>query len=81
MAIFLGANKIKEVTKSLKLPAETPVAVVFHASWPDQMVLVGNIQNIADKVEQAGIDHSALILVGNVVGRTGFRRSHLYRDR
>ena len=81
MAIFLGTDKIREVTKSLKLPMETPVAVIFHASWPDQRVLVGTLQNIADQVEKAGINRSALILVGNVVGRTGFRRSHLYRDR
>ena len=81
MAIFLGADKIREVTKSLKLPEETPVAVVFHASWPDQRVLVGKLQNIADQVEQAGINRSALILVGSVVNRTGFWRSHLYRDR
>jgi len=81
MAIFLGTDKIREVTKSLKLPEETPVAVIFHASWPDQRVLVGNLQNIADQVEKAGINRSAMILVGNVVGRTGFRRSHLYRDR
>lgn len=81
IAIFLGTDKIRDVTKSLKLPAETPVAVVFHASWPDQIVLIGNLQNIADQVEQAGIYRSALILVGRVVNRTGFRRSHLYRDR
>lgn len=81
MAIFLGTDKIREVMKSLKLSADTPVAVVFHASWPDQRVLIGNLQNIADQVEQAGINRSALILVGDVVNRTGFRRSHLYRDR
>lgn len=81
MAIFLGTDRIREVVKSLKLPAETPVAVVFHASWPDQRVLVGTLRNIADQVEQAGINRSALILVGSVVCRTGFRRSHLYRDR
>ena len=81
MAIFLGTDKIREVMKSLKLSVETPVAVVFHASWPDQRVLIGNLQNIADQVEQAGINRSALILVGDVVSRTGFRRSHLYRNR
>ena len=81
MAIFLGTDKIREVVKSLKLPAETPVAVIFHASWPDQRILIGNLLNIADRVEQAGINRSALILVGRVVSRTGFWRSHLYRDR
>ena len=81
MAIFLGTDKIREVVKSLKLPAETPVAVIFHASWPDQRILIGNLLNIADQVEQAGINRSALILVGRVVSRTGFWRSHLYRNR
>ncbi|MGD0950790.1 MAG: precorrin-4 C(11)-methyltransferase [Methanotrichaceae archaeon] len=81
MAIFLGTDRIREVVKSLKLPMETPVAVIFHASWPDQRILIGNLLNIADQVEQAGINRSALILVGKVVSRTGFWRSHLYRDR
>jgi precorrin-4/cobalt-precorrin-4 C11-methyltransferase len=81
MAIFLATDKIRDVVKSIDLPAETPVAVVFHASWPDQRVLIGDLADIADKVEDAKIDRSALILVGGVVARTGFRRSHLYRDR
>ncbi len=81
MAIFLGIDKIREVIESLNVPDETPVAVVYHASWPDQKVLTGSAKDIADKVEAAGINRSALILVGGVVARTGFRRSHLYRDR
>jgi len=81
LAIFLGVDKIKDIVDSLDRPGDTPVAVVYHASWPDQEVLLGTVQNIAQKVEAAGINRSALILVGNVVKRTGFRRSHLYRDR
>jgi precorrin-4/cobalt-precorrin-4 C11-methyltransferase len=81
MAIFLGADKIKEVTSSLDLPKETPVAIVYRASWPDQKILLGTLEDIAEKVERAGISRSALILVGGVVKRTGFGRSHLYRDR
>jgi precorrin-4/cobalt-precorrin-4 C11-methyltransferase len=81
LAIFLGIDKIRDVIDSLDRPKDTPVAVVYHASWPDQEVLLGTMQDIAQKVEAAGINRSALILVGNVVKRTGFRRSHLYRDR
>jgi precorrin-4/cobalt-precorrin-4 C11-methyltransferase len=81
MAIFLGTDKIREVIRAINLPAETPVAVIFHASWPDQKILVGDLTDIADQMEQADINHSALILVGSVVSRTGFRRSHLYRNR
>lgn len=81
LAIFLGIDKIREVVHSLQLPGDTPVAVVYHASWPDELVLRGCLDDIAAKVEAAGISRSALILVGGVVNRTGFRRSHLYRNR
>lgn len=81
LAVFLGIDKIRQIMASLDRPGDTPVAVVYHASWPDEMVLRGTIDDIADKVEAAGLERSALILVGDVVSRTGFRRSHLYRDR
>ena len=81
MAIFLGIDKIRDIVQSLDRPGTTPVAVVYHASWPDQQVLCGTLDDIADKVEEAKIDRSALILVGDVVKRTGFGRSHLYRRR
>jgi precorrin-4/cobalt-precorrin-4 C11-methyltransferase len=81
LAIFLGIDKIREVIDSLDRPADTPVAVVYHASWPDQKILQGTIADIAGKVEAAGIRRSALILVGGVVERKGFGRSHLYRNR
>ena len=81
MAVFLGTDKIREVVRSLDRPAHTPAAVVYHASWPDELVLTGTLADIADKVEAAGIERSALILVGSVLKREGFGRSHLYRDR
>ena len=50
------------------------MAVVYHASWPDQKVILGTLEDIASKVEAESIKRSALILIGGVVGRTGFRR-------
>jgi precorrin-4/cobalt-precorrin-4 C11-methyltransferase len=81
MAIFLGTDRIREIVKSLSMPGETPAAVVYRASWPDQKIVTGRLEDIAEKVEAAGIDRSAIILVGGVVTRRGFWRSHLYRDR
>ncbi|MCX6669142.1 MAG: precorrin-4 C(11)-methyltransferase [Methanothrix sp.] len=81
LAVFLGIDKIRDIVASLDRPGDTPVAVVYHASWPDQRILLGTLTDIAEKVEAAGISRSALILVGGVVKRTGFGRSHLYRDR
>jgi len=45
--------------------------VVYHASWQDERVLIGTLGDIAAKVEAARIDHSALIIVGDVVKRNG----------
>ncbi|RQW79324.1 MAG: precorrin-4 C(11)-methyltransferase [Methanothrix sp.] len=81
LAVFLGIDKIEDVVKSLDRPADTPVAVVYHASWPDQEIIIGTLADIAGKVKAAGFSRSALILVGGVVSRTGFGRSHLYRAR
>jgi len=81
LAVFLGVDKIRDVMKSLDRPKDTPVAVIYHASWPDQKVLMGTLENIAEKVEAQGISRSALIIVGGVVKRTDFWRSHLYRNR
>ena len=81
MAIFLGADRIREVVSRLEMPRDTPVAVIYHASWPDEVIITGNLRDIAGKVETAGIRRSALILVGGAIARTGYRRSHLYRNR
>lgn len=81
LAVFLGVDKIRDVIASIDRPIDTPVAVIYHASWPDQKVLRGTLEDIAEKVEAKGISRSALILVGGVVKRTDFRRSHLYRNR
>ncbi|WP_072806020.1 cobalt-precorrin-4/precorrin-4 C(11)-methyltransferase [Rhodococcoides yunnanense] len=64
--------------------SECPVAVVFHASKPDQLVLTGTLGDIAEQVEAAGLKQAAVILVGPAVGRTPGAESHLYdacRDR
>lgn len=81
MAIFLGADKIRETMERLEVPKETPAAVVYHASWPDEQVIVGTVGDVADLAEEVGITKSALILVGDVISRSGFGRSHLYRSR
>ncbi len=81
LAVFLGVDKIRQVISSLERPEDTPVAVIYHASWPDQKILVGTLGDIADKVEAARVTRSALIIIGGVVKRMGFGRSHLYRNR
>jgi precorrin-4/cobalt-precorrin-4 C11-methyltransferase len=78
MAIFLGVDKIAEVVHKLRYPPDTPVGVVYHASWADQTIITGTISDIVHKVKQAGITRSAIILVGHDLSEQNLRRSFLY---
>lgn len=64
--------------------ADCPVAVVFRASQPDELVLRGTVATIADAVEEAGLRQAAVILVGRALDRRAGAESYLYdarRDR
>ncbi|MDU9376508.1 Cobalt-precorrin-4 C(11)-methyltransferase [Methanocorpusculaceae archaeon Sp1] len=80
MVIFLSTGHIDSVMQKLRRPADTPVAVVYHASWPDQKIVRGTIATIAEKVHEEGIERSALIIVGDVVKgiKAAYTNSHLY---
>ncbi|MGA2162636.1 MAG: precorrin-4 C(11)-methyltransferase [Methanoregula sp.] len=80
MVIFLGTEKLHEITRKLACPPKTPAAVVYHASWPDQQIVRGTVADIATRAKAAGIEHTALLLVGEVVGteKKGHVKSYLY---
>jgi precorrin-4/cobalt-precorrin-4 C11-methyltransferase len=71
LCIFLSAHKIAEVAITLAGPygKECPAAVVFHASWPDQLILRGTLANIGAQAEAAGISKTAMIVVGQALSR------------
>ncbi len=80
-AVYLGTHAIEGMMERLLEAGEdpeTPVAVVYHASWPDEDVLQGTVEDIAETVEQAGYEASALVLIGEVVTGGDYDRSHLY---
>lgn len=80
MCIFLGVHMIGEVAEELKThyPPETPVAVVQKASWPDEKVVRGTLADIAGKVKDSGIEKTAIIVVGDVLGTFRVTPSKLY---
>jgi len=80
MVVFLGTEKLNEITRKLECPEDTPAAVVYHASWPDQKVVRGTVADIAQKAAAAGIEHTALLVIGGIAGdkKEGHTRSHLY---
>lgn len=71
LCIYLSTHKIAEVSATLTpfYGADCPIAVVYHASWPDQLILKGTLADIAGQVAQAGLRKTALIVAGHALGR------------
>jgi len=80
LCIFLSVDKIFDVAEKL-LPAygaDCPIAVVYRASWPDQKIIEGSIADIAQKVSDAEIKKTAMIIVGWALSEKGDAVSRLY---
>ena len=79
--IYLGTHAVPETMDRLVeegIDPETPVAVVYHASWPDEDVLTGTVATIGDEIEDAGYRASAMVVIGDAVGAGDYERSYLY---
>jgi precorrin-4/cobalt-precorrin-4 C11-methyltransferase len=71
LCLFLSVHKMAEVATELAgwYGEECPAAVVFHASWPDEVVISGTLADIAAQVEAAAIKKTAMIIVGPALAR------------
>ena len=80
LALHLSIHVIESVVDRL-IPfygSACPAAVVYRASWPDEVVLTGTLSTIVAQAGDAAIERTALILVGPVLGAESFRNSALY---
>lgn len=71
MVLFLSSAMLKELASELiagGYPPETPAALVYKASWPDERVLRGPLASIPAMAEEVGISKTALVLVGDFLG-------------
>lgn len=89
MAIFLSISMIEKVVAKLRkgYGRNVPIAVVERATWEDERVIYGTLDDIAEKIKEAGIVKCAQILVGDFIDceyeksklyDKGF--SHMFRD-
>jgi precorrin-4/cobalt-precorrin-4 C11-methyltransferase len=80
LAIHLSINALERVVTELS-PSygdDCPVAIVYRASWPDELVVTGTLASIVGLATQAPMERTALILVGRVLAAEDFRDSALY---
>ena len=83
MAVFLSAARPRLLQEELLeggYAPETPCAVVYKASWPDELVIECLLHELADRIREAGFTRHALVLVGPGLKKGG-TRSHLYSPR
>ena len=80
LAVHLSVRNLRRVVDDLvpHYGADCPVAVVYRASWPDEVIVRGTLADIREKVRAAKITRTALILVGRVLDDADFSDSKLY---
>ena len=79
MAIFLSIGMIDKVVGKLRkgYGRNVPIAVVERATWEDERVIIGTLDDIAEKVKEVGITKCAQILVGDFLD-SPYDKSLLY---
>ncbi|MFW5803146.1 MAG: precorrin-4 C(11)-methyltransferase [Verrucomicrobiota bacterium] len=80
LALYLSVSAMPELVGELKTGGyggDTPVAVVYRASWPEEKLVQGTLDTIAAKIEQADIRRQAIVLVGRALSGKG-EASKLY---
>jgi precorrin-4/cobalt-precorrin-4 C11-methyltransferase len=86
LVVHLAVSRIRALMSELEpeYGANCPVAVVYRASQPDELVLRGTVSDMAGAVEKAELRQAAVILVGRALDSRAGGESYLYaaeRDR
>jgi len=73
LIVFLGVHLIDDVVSELRVgyPPRTPVAVVHKASWREEKIIRGTLRDITEKVKNAGIKSQSVIIIGDVLEKSG----------
>lgn len=80
MVIFLSAGMLDALQAELLRGAyaeETPAALVYKATWPEERLLRCRLGDLAAVGREAGVRRTALVLVGDFLRQAG-ERSRLY---
>ena len=78
--LFLSAGMIDKACGELikKYSPDTPAALVYKASWPDEKIIRGTLLTLPKLVKEAGINKTALILAGDFLDKDIDTKSKLY---
>jgi precorrin-4/cobalt-precorrin-4 C11-methyltransferase len=80
LAIHLSIRNLDYIRRALEpyYGADCPVVIAYRATWPDELFIRTTLADMKEKVREAKITRTALVLVGRVFGNEHFRDSDLY---
>lgn len=81
MVIFLSTGMLEKLSEKLiegGYSKDTPAAIVYKASWPQEQTFLCTIESLQETAKQNHITKTALIIVGNVLAKDKYERSKLY---
>ncbi len=80
MVLFLSTSLTEKLTEDLLAGGydeNTPAAIVYKATWPDEKIFRCTVGTIHRTVKENGLTKTALIIVGGCMGER-YERSKLY---
>ena len=80
MVLFLSTSLTQKLQSDLLeggYPGNTPVAVVYKATWPEEKIFRCTVDTLHKTVTENGLTKTSLIIVGNCMGDK-YLRSLLY---
>ena len=80
LAIHLAIHALDRIVEELTpiYGGDCPVAIVFHASRPDERILRGTLATILAQVAAQPIERTAIVFVGKSLAAADFVESSLY---
>ena len=77
LSVHLLSKLVKEaITGGYK--KSTPVAVVYRASWDDQKIVKGTLNDIVKKIQDEKITRTAIVIISDVIQPQSYEYSKLY---
>ena len=80
MILFLSTGLIEKLQSELLeggLAQDTPAAIVYKATWPDEKIFRCTVGTLAQTAKENRVKRTALIIVGDFLGHE-YERSRLY---
>ena len=80
LCLYLSARHVEEVQRELLLhyPPETPVAIGYRVSWPDEWINVVPLKDIDRVSRERELIRTTLYVVSPALAAPGEARSKLY---